>query len=76
MRQGIEQGLEQGIEREKNLILRQLKRKLGGDIEPLLQTKIKKLAIEQLEVLGEALFNFSSVEDLRAWLDNPGSVDS
>ncbi len=56
--------------------MRQLKRKLAGEIEPKLQTQIKTLAIEQLEILGEALFNFSSVEDLRAWLDHPDSVDS
>jgi addiction module HigA family antidote len=70
MRQGIEQGVEQGLEREKNLVLRQLKRKLGEEIEPKLQTKVKRLAVEQLEALGEALFDFSSVEDLQIWLDN------
>ncbi len=65
---GIEQGIEQGIEREKTLILRQLKRKLG-EINPSLETKIMQLSIDDVEVLGEALFDFSTVEDLINWLN-------
>jgi hypothetical protein len=68
MRQGIELGIEQGIEREKTLILRQLKRKLG-EINPLLETQIMELSIDDVEVLGEALFDFSTVEDLINWLN-------
>ena len=66
--QGIERGIEQGIEREKTLILRQLKRKLG-EINPSLETKIMELSIDDVEVLGEALFDFSKVEDLINWLN-------
>ncbi len=66
---GIEQGIEQGIEREKTLIIRQLKRKLG-EINPSLETKIMQLSIDDVEVLGEALFDFSTVEDLINWLEN------
>jgi hypothetical protein len=65
---GIEQGIERGIEREKTLILRQLKRKLG-EINPSLETKIMQLSIDDVEVLGEALFDFSTVEDLINWLN-------
>jgi hypothetical protein len=65
---GIEQGIEQGIEREKTLILRLLKRKLG-EINPSLETKIMELSIDDVEVLGEALFDFSTVEDLINWLN-------
>ncbi|MBC1190325.1 DUF4351 domain-containing protein, partial [Microcystis aeruginosa BLCCF108] len=65
---GIEQGIEQGIEREKTLILRQLKRKLG-EINSSLETKIMELSIDDVEVLGEALFDFSTVEDLINWLN-------
>ncbi len=68
MRQGIEQGIERGIEREKTLILRQIKRKLG-EINPSLETKIMQLSIDDVEVLGEALFDFSKVEDLINWLN-------
>jgi hypothetical protein len=66
--QGIERGIEQGIEREKTFILRQLKRKLGK-INPSLETKIMQLSIDDVEVLGEALFDFSTVEDLINWLN-------
>ena len=65
---GIEQGIEQGIERKKTLILRQIKRKLG-EINPSLETKIMQLSIDDVEVLGEALFDFSTVEDLINWLN-------
>ncbi|MCA2515347.1 MAG: DUF4351 domain-containing protein, partial [Microcystis sp. M57BS1] len=68
MRQGIERGIEQGIEREKTLIIRQLKRKLG-EINPSLETKIMELSIDDVEALGEALFDFSTVEDLINWLN-------
>jgi hypothetical protein len=68
MRQGIEQGIERGIEREKTLILRQIKRKLG-EINPSLETQIMQLSIDNVEVLGEALFDFSTVEDLINWLN-------
>jgi hypothetical protein len=64
----MRQGIEQGIEREKTLILRQLKRKLG-EINPSLETKIMELSIDDVEVLGEALFDFSTVEDLINWLN-------
>ncbi|NCQ72174.1 MAG: DUF4351 domain-containing protein, partial [Microcystis aeruginosa W13-16] len=66
--QGIERGIEQGIEREKTLIIRQLKRKLG-EINFSLETKIMQLSIDDVEVLGEALFDFSTVEDLINWLN-------
>ena len=66
--QGIEQGIERGIEREKTFILRQLKRKLG-EINPLLETKVMQLSIDDVEALGEALFDFSAIEDLIDWLN-------
>ena len=64
----MRQGIEQGIEREKTLILRQIKRKLG-EINPSLETKIMELSIDDVEALGEALFDFSTVEDLINWLN-------
>jgi hypothetical protein len=72
MEQGMQQGLERGINREKNLIIRQIKRKLGG-INPELEAQVKALNVDDVEVLGEALFDFSTVEDLRVWLSNERS---
>ncbi len=64
----FEQGIEQGTEREKSLILRQLKRKLG-DIPTSLETQITELTIDEVEALGEALLDFSSIDDLVNWLN-------
>jgi len=63
----MEEGLERGITREKELVLRQIKRKLG-EISPELETEVKALNIDEVEVLGESLFDFNTVEDLRKWL--------
>jgi len=67
MEQGIEQGIEQGLTREKELVLRQLKRKLG-QITPELEIEIKALDIDKVELLGEDLLDFSTVDDLKGWL--------
>ena len=73
MLEGIEQGkqeeFERGVIREKDLILRQIKRKLG-EITSELETQVKALNIDAVEVLGEALFDFNTVEDLEIWLTN------
>ncbi|WP_413174191.1 Rpn family recombination-promoting nuclease/putative transposase [Anabaena azotica] len=69
MQQGIEQGIDQGIQREKDLIVRLIKRKLGT-IDPKLEADVRGLGIESIEVLGEALLDFSTEEDLRNWLNN------
>ncbi len=65
----MRQGIEQGIEREKNLIIRQLKRKLG-EIDGELESQVRSFDLDYVEALGEALFDFSTIEDLRNWLDN------
>jgi hypothetical protein len=69
MQQGLEQGLEQGAEREKDLIVRLLKRKIGP-IDANLEAEIKALDLELMEALGEALLDFLTVENLRDWLNN------
>ncbi len=69
MRTGIEQGKQEGLQRETELILRQLKRKIGEFI-PEIEAEVKKLEIEDLENLGEALLDFEQLEDLTVWLRN------
>ncbi|MBC7972164.1 MAG: DUF4351 domain-containing protein [Verrucomicrobia bacterium] len=63
----MEQGIEQGIERERSLILRQLTRKVGT-LPDAVRSRVEALAITQLESLGEALLDFSSLSDLEVWL--------
>ncbi len=65
---GIEQGNEQVMEREKSLIIRIIKRKLG-DIPASLETAIMALNIDQVESLLEALLDFSTIDDLVNWLN-------
>ncbi len=73
IQQGIQQGRQQGIQQgrqqgEQYLILRLLNRRIG-EIDASLIEQIKGLSIEQLENLGEALLDFSSVNDLEIWLN-------
>ncbi|MFM6488265.1 MAG: Rpn family recombination-promoting nuclease/putative transposase [Dolichospermum sp.] len=72
IQQGIEQGIEQGrqeaITKEKDLIVRQIKRKVGN-IDMELETRVKSLNLEVIELLAEAIFDFATAEDLRNWLD-------
>ena len=53
MRRGLEQGLAQGLARERNLIIRLIKRKLVS-IDVALESRIITLNIDALERLGEA----------------------
>ena len=68
--QGIKQGLKQGLQQgQASLILRLLKRRIG-EVESGDETLITGLSVERLEALGEALLDFSSRDDLLAWLAN------
>ncbi|MFN6239538.1 MAG: Rpn family recombination-promoting nuclease/putative transposase [Microcystis sp.] len=68
LEQGLERGLEQGLARERNLIIRLIKRKLGA-IDVDIESRIMPLNIDDLERVGEALLDFSTVEDLTNWLN-------
>ncbi|OCR02073.1 hypothetical protein BCD67_07815 [Oscillatoriales cyanobacterium USR001] len=68
MQQGVQQGMQQGMQRGELAILqRQISRRFG-ELEPQLNERIQRLAIPQLEDLGEALLDFSNAADLAAWL--------
>ncbi|WP_335337843.1 DUF4351 domain-containing protein [Nostoc piscinale] len=51
------------------MILRQLNRRLG-EVNPQLQAQIQNLSTAELEELGEALLDFSSMADLAAWFES------
>ena len=63
------EGLLEGIEKEKSLVIRLLKRKVVN-LSPELELKVRNLPLESLEDLGEALLDFSSVQDLISWLNS------
>lgn len=74
MEKGIEQGRQEGIllgvrQEAQTLVLRQLSRRVGA-LSPELEERIRRLSVSQLEILGEALLDFSNMADLEAWLGN------
>ncbi|WP_243146707.1 DUF4351 domain-containing protein [Scytonema sp. UIC 10036] len=61
---------------EQKVIVRQLNRRLGEIEAPFIE-QIRKLPVEQLEELAEALLDFSTVADLEQWLhDRPNSIEA
>jgi predicted transposase YdaD len=64
----IRDAKEEGREEEgRSLVLKLLNRRVGA-IPDVLQRQIQVLSLEQLEALGEALLDFSTLADLSAWL--------
>lgn len=55
-------------EGERSLILRLLTRRVG-ELPQQVREQIETLSLEQLENLGEALLEFTSMADLQAWLE-------
>ncbi|MGB3264876.1 MAG: Rpn family recombination-promoting nuclease/putative transposase [Microcoleus sp.] len=67
---GMQEGRQEGIiEGQTVLILRLLARRTG-EILPEIQARIRQLSPEQLDELGEILLDFTSQEDLIAWLES------
>jgi predicted transposase YdaD len=68
LQEGLQQGIQQGIQQgEVSLALRLLTRRLGT-LPPQLRSQIQQLSTVQVEALGEALLDFSTTQDLVAWL--------
>jgi predicted transposase YdaD len=68
LKEGLEQGRQQGRqEAEVQLVWRLLNRRLGH-LDPSLEQQIRRLPVKQVGTLAEELLDFSSVEDLQAWL--------
>ena len=61
---GRQEGRQEG---EATLVLRLLTRRFGT-LEPELRSQTSQLSIAELEELGEALLDFSSMQDLIGWL--------
>ena len=66
---GYDRGLNEGkAEEARSLILRQLNRRIGTIPDRTID-QINKLSLTRLESLGEALLDFSAIEDLANWLE-------
>ena len=59
--------LSEAESRERQLVFRQLTRKIGN-LSPILQGQVNGLPIDRIESLGEALLDFTSMSDLESWL--------
>ena len=70
---GIQRGLSQGLGRGKEeLILRLVRRQFGSEaVSGSVIDRLDRLSPDQLDDLGEALFDFENVADLNAWLSRP-----
>jgi hypothetical protein len=65
---GIVQGRQEGIVKgQAALVLKLITRRLGAT-SPAQEKAIRKLSAEKIEVLGEALLDFSAPADLAGWL--------
>ncbi len=71
-KEGLEEGRLEGLQRETELIIRLLERKIG-QLTPEVEAQVKELDISNLENLGEALLDFEQLEDLTFWLRNLSS---
>ncbi len=68
LQEGEQIGEQRGrTEEARSLILRQLTRRIG-QVSSAMRSQVQALSLVQLESLGEALLDFTSVEDLSAWL--------
>jgi hypothetical protein len=56
-------------EGERSLVLRQLSRRIGS-LSPEVLSSVEALSLPQLEMLGEALLDFTGVDDLTSWLQS------
>ena len=66
--QALERGMERGMERGKSELIVRNMRRLIGEISPDIQTRICELNLENLDNLGDAMFDFESFSDLVTWL--------
>ena len=73
IKQGFAQGLAQGIEQGKrNILLRMLAKKLGKFV-PELRQQLESLSSEQVDGLGDILFELESMDDLAQWVRDNGN---
>jgi len=75
---GYERGKQEGEQKgeqkgKQQLILRLLQRRVG-ELSPELQERIQSLSLNKLETLGEALLDFTAMEDLLNWLQTNQSA--
>lgn len=61
------------VEGERSLVMRLLKRRFG-ELPAEVQSQIAQLSLAQLEALGDALLEFSGLQDLTQWLQTQSTT--
>ncbi|WP_211335133.1 DUF4351 domain-containing protein [Thiocapsa rosea] len=65
---GHSEGREEGRRAEAETLVRKLLQRRLGALPGQIDARVTALSLERLEALGEALLDFTSVDDLDAWL--------
>ena len=68
MREGIQQGLQQGKHEEALALVLRLLRRRVGPLDATHEEQMRRLSLETLEDLSEALLDFTQVADVLTWL--------
>jgi predicted transposase YdaD len=62
--------LNDGGKQEAIALISRLLKKRFGEVSETIKPRLQTLSIEQLELFGESLFDFNSLDDAIAWLNN------
>jgi len=65
---GIQQGLQKGVQQGRRALLIRLMTRHIGEVPSGIQTSLGTLTPDQLDDLGEALFDLNSYADIETWL--------
>ena len=63
IQEGVKQGLEQG---ERNLLLRQLQRRFGAEVDGEIERRVVTAPLEQIEVWAERVLSAATLNELLA----------
>ncbi|MBD2212096.1 DUF4351 domain-containing protein [Nostoc linckia FACHB-104] len=67
--EGKQEGRQEGKQEGEQILVLRLLQKRFGNLPESLRLRIQTLSLNQLEELGEALLDFTAIEDLLSWLD-------
>ncbi|HEX8108801.1 MAG TPA: DUF4351 domain-containing protein [Kofleriaceae bacterium] len=67
VKQGLEQGVKQGLEQgERKLLLRQLRRRFGAEVDGEIERRVAAASAEQVEVWAERVLSAATLTELLA----------
>ena len=70
--EGRQEGQQEGRREEATMLIRRQLTCRVGELPESARSQITTLSLTQLESLGEALLDFTSLSDLEAWLQENG----